>query len=102
LEAGSVRQGGAKHIRLAKLVADDLLALFQDFGFATRGEFLRHDFRSVRTLPDGLFTDVITVCGDCQRPDRPKSTRRRYLSATRAKACMRAELAVDRKTTASQ
>src|SRR5438105_3092379 len=47
---GGVRQGGAKQIRLAKLVADDLLALFQDLGFATRGQFLRHDFRTVYAL----------------------------------------------------
>ena len=39
---GGVRQGGAQQFRLAEAVADRLLALLQNLGFAAGGQFLCH------------------------------------------------------------
>ena len=43
--AGGVGQGGAEQFGLAEMVADRVLALFQNLGFAAGGQFLLHDLR---------------------------------------------------------
>ena len=41
--AGGVREGGAEQFGLAEVVADGVLAFFQNLGFAAGGQFLLHN-----------------------------------------------------------